>query len=293
MTVLTSKEDASVNFISPASRGIFESRYVRRENRYLAIYLSTQSGCKQACRFCHLTATGQTDAVDATTLEVWAQALRVFEHYDGLIAGGQPPADIAHFNFMARGGPLNSAVILKDNISLFSQLAESAGSRFLRPKFLISTILPNSLDRALEDVFPLFHPEIYYSLYSTDPEFRKRWLPKAMPVERALLRLKSWQRNTSKIPKIHYALIKGENDSQASTDLICDAIEEVGLLANFNLVRYNPFSAKYGEEPELSVIQERMHQLKERFPAARVKMVDRVGLDVKASCGMFVDGDLE
>lgn len=285
MPILTSAEDASVNFLFPAEKGIFEARYVRRENRYLAIYLSTQSGCKQACRFCHLTATGQTDVVDATCMDILVQAFQVFEHYDKLCTA---PAEIAHFNFMARGEPLESKAIRVDNRELFGQLAESALSRGLRPKFLISTILPATLEKPLEDIFPVITPEIYYSLYSTDPEFRKRWLPKALPVEQALQVLKSWQRNTGKIPKIHYALIEGENDSKADTDLICDAIQDAGLIVNFNLVRYNPYSPKHGTEPKPSVLRERMHQLKERFPQARVKLIDRVGFDVKASCGMFV-----
>ena len=286
MSTLVSKEDASVNFILPASVGMFEARYVRREDRYLAVYLSIQSGCKQACRFCHLTATGQTELVDATVQVVLSQAREVFYHYDAL---DSPHAKVCHYNFMARGEPLASAVILRQNRSLFSQLAEVALTRELRPKFLVSTILPADLENSLEDIFPLYHPEIYYSMYSTDPEFRKRWLPKAMPVEPALQMLKSWQRNTGKIPKIHHALIAGENDSKADTDLICDAVEDVGLIANFNLVRYNPYSEKHGQEPSPEIIRERMHQLKERFPMSRIKMIDRVGFDVKASCGMFME----
>lgn len=285
METLFSKEDASVNFITPAQVGVFEARYVRREDKYLAIYLSTQSGCVQACRFCHLTATGQTDLVDASIEEVLEQAKQVFSHYDSLLSAR---AKIAHYNFMARGEPLESKTILEHNTPLFSVLAGQALMRKLRPKFLVSTILPSSLTTPLEDVFPLYHPEIYYSIYSTDPEFRKRWLPKAMPVERALQMLQSWQRNTGKIPKIHYALIEGENDSKADTDLICDAIEDANLICNFNLVRYNPYSERHGKEPAIEVVRERMHQLKERFPKARVKMIDRVGFDVKASCGMFI-----
>ena len=287
METLVSKEDASVNFITPAQVGVFEARYVRREDKYLAIYLSVQSGCAQACRFCHLTATGQTRLVDATTTDILRQAEQVFDHYDTL----GKPAQIAHFNFMARGEPLHSATIILDNIELFSGLAKRALGRQLRPKFLVSTIMPNNLNQfstALEDIFPLYYPEIYYSIYSVDPEFRKRWLPKAMPVERALQMLQSWQRNTGKIPKIHYALIEGENDSKADTDLICDAIEDANLICNFNLVRYNPYSERHGKEPAIEIVRERMHQLKERFPMARVKLIDRVGFDVKASCGMFI-----
>ena len=50
---------------------------------------------------------------------------------------------------------------------------------------------------------------------------------------------------------------------------------------NFNIVRYNPYSASQGvESSNLSEIQE----------VLKAKIISRVGKDVKASCGMFVQG---
>ena len=49
----------------------------------------------------------------------------------------------------------------------------------------------------------------------------------------------------------------------------------------FNIVRYNPYSPKQGEESSnLSLIEE----------VLEAKIITRVGKDVKASCGMFVKG---
>src|SRR5215831_14295477 len=76
-----SNQDASVNWDRPADVGRIEARYVRRCPDYFVVYLSSQTGCNQGCRMCHLTATGQTRLRDATFGEMIEQAQVVLEHY--------------------------------------------------------------------------------------------------------------------------------------------------------------------------------------------------------------------
>jgi 23S rRNA (adenine2503-C2)-methyltransferase len=280
-----SREDASVNWVAPADVGRIEARYVRRADEYVVVYLSSQTGCRQACRMCHLTATGQTRLRDATGDELLAQADTVLEYYRRETA----PARSVHFNFMARGEPLASGVLLADADAILSALADRAVALSLRPRFLVSTILPKVLgDRALEDVFVRHHPELYYSVYAMDPAFRRRWLPNALPAEEALDRLASWQRHSYKLLKLHYAFIAGENDSEAQVHAVCDAVEARGLLVHVNIVRYNPPSGNHGVEPADDVLQRNAEIFRSRLPHARVRVIPRVGFDVHASCGMFV-----
>src|SRR5262249_44568002 len=160
---------ASVNFVRPADVGRIEARYVRRAEDYVVVYLSSQTGCRQACRMCHLTATSQTRLRDTSLDEILEQADCVLDHYRT-----QPPARSVHFNFMARGEPMLSEVILNDSGALFDALWRRADALGLLPRFLVSTILPEEHgERPLEDVFRRYHPEIYYSLYSMAPEFRR------------------------------------------------------------------------------------------------------------------------
>ena len=119
--------------------------------------------------------------------------------------------------------------------------------------------------------------------------FRKRWLPLAIPAQTALRQLKSYQDQTRKIPVLHWALIRGENDAAPDVSAVCRAVNEVGLRADVNIVRYNPYSTEYGEEASEQVIEERARQIGEELPGCRVKIVSRVGFDVQASCGMFVE----
>jgi adenine C2-methylase RlmN of 23S rRNA A2503 and tRNA A37 len=280
-----SSQDASVNWDRAADIGRLEARYVRRCPDYFVVYLSSQTGCAQGCRMCHLTATGQTRLRDATFAEMIAQAQTVLEHYRRETA----PARTVHYNFMARGEPLANQALLADADSLLGELSGLAVALRLRPRHLISTIYPRQVgDRPLEDIFVTHHPDIYYSIYSMSDRFRRRWLPKALPAEAALDRLVSWQRSTHKVITLHHAYIAGENDSEGDVHAICDALEERRLMAHVNIVRYNPFDpSRHGVEPPEVVIERNAAIYRSRLPNAHVAVIARVGFDVAASCGMF------
>jgi adenine C2-methylase RlmN of 23S rRNA A2503 and tRNA A37 len=290
--VLESALDASVNFVNRGEYpGAIEARYVRRDTDEVIIYLSSQTGCAKACRFCHLTQSGQTQGVDLSVEDYVAQAEQVLSHYDQLLTAGQPAAKTANFNFMARGEVFANQAVLSEGDRLLEALAACAVRRRLLPRFKFSTIMPAEMNgRQLAWLFPAHAPDIYYSLYSVDPAWRRRWMPKALGAEQALGMLADYQQVTRKMPVIHFALIEGENDSPQQMQAIADAIETAGLRCDINLVRYNPFSDRQGREPAQEVIAACAQTLAARLAGCRVQIVGRVGHDVKASCGMFVAG---
>lgn len=280
-----SQIDDSVNFIDKLGPGsYFESRYVRRHPEYVACYLSTQTGCEKNCRMCHLTATGQNKKVkEASIVDLFLQAEGVLDHYTKV---SEKKASVVHFNFMARREPLACTSMTHKSEDLFLGLARIAKFYHLKPRFLISSILPSTFTKEFEEIFPLIHPEIYYSLYSLDESFRKRWLPQAMPVIDALGKLYRWQRFSKKIIRIHHALIAGENDHDEDAIAIGHALTTSKLRADFTLVRYNPPTEASRESERY---EEYARKLKEWSPnETRIKVLNRVGFDVKASCGMFV-----
>lgn len=284
---LHSKEDASINFIWKGDfPGLLEARYVRRTPDYLVCYLSAQTACAQGCRFCHLTATGQVVYKDARIHDIYDQASHVLAYYKA----NEPPAKIVHFSFMARGEPLSSQVFLDHNQEILGQLGRIAHKFGLLPRFMVSTIMPESLEGAdLRYTFPVIHPTIYYSIYSMDKEFRKKWLPRAMDPDLALDKLKAYQDFTGKIIKLHWCFIKGENDSEEAVWDIIDAVKARKLRVNVNIVRYNPFGPHLGEEPSESIVRSKANLIEYLLPEAKVKVVSRVGYDVAGSCGAFLD----
>jgi len=280
-----SEQDDSVNFIfKDAARGFFEARYVRRVPEYFACYLSSQSGCNQACQMCHLTATGQTTTVDADKNNFTEQAGMVLHHYSK-----QPAAKIVHYNLMARGEALRNKHLVKEDAHILRALADLARGYGLHPRFNISTIMPKSFKGDLLDAFPVIYPDIYYSIYTTEQDFRDKWLPAAQPVEEAMEKLLEWQRVTKKIIKLHWAFINGENDSKNDVYGITDLVKRLRLRVDINIVRYNPHSSKYGTESLEETIQRNVKILKEELPYSTIQIIPRVGFDVSASCGCFFD----
>lgn len=279
---LKSSEDNSVNFIFKGDfPGFLEARYVRRKPEYFSLYISSQSGCKQGCRQCHLTATKQTDLINADITMMHRQATTVLKHYEET----EEKANRVHFNFMARGEPLLNPRIDDYFLSLLGSRARDFG---LSSRFCISTIMPKEIKgKKLTDLFSYMQPDFYYSIYSINTEFRQRWLPNAMDVDEALDMLYEWQRNTGKIVKLHWPFIKGENDSWSEVAGIASKVLEKKLRVNINIVRYNPFSDKHGEESDLRIILTNLDLLRSMLPESTVKLVSRVGTDVFASCGTF------
>lgn len=302
MHVLKSQEDKSINIIMNG----FEARFVQREDDYFIIYVSSQKGCAQHCRMCHLTATGQTDTSIATIADYVSQVVTVLNHIDKDNTDMNKIRKV-HINFMARGEPMENVYVTTQWQALSSALSKEVIDYFgksgegVEIKFIISTIFPDSPDAGylytkalMAFAYSNNPPAIYYSLYSTDEEVRKKWLPRALAVKKSLTAL-SLYGNLLKINnrpirnKIHHAFIKGVNDTSEEAHKLMEMLHspEFGCLADipFNIVRYNPYDKRYGREAHIADMIMVTNIYESRNHA--VKIIPRVGRDVFASCGTF------
>jgi adenine C2-methylase RlmN of 23S rRNA A2503 and tRNA A37 len=283
--VLRSEQDRSVNFVRDAwDGGLFEARFVSRSDDYAIAYLSSHSGCRLACRFCHLTQTGQTRFMPASLWDLSNQLMRVLQHMDEERI--RPPR--LHVNFMARGEPLANPHICV-NFDHFAGLAtREAERRGMEVRFNVSTVFPAEQDPDLVEIFGSWPVTPYWSLWSVDPGFRRRWLPRAEAPERSLERLLRFQAATGREAVLHWALIAGENDREEDLDGLLRFLDGSGLRARLNLVRYNSFSERTGEEAGMDRLERFLEALAPVLSAPGSRIIPRVGQDVKASCGMFV-----
>jgi len=280
-TALRSSLDASINFSRPDIRGgLIETRFVQRTPERFIVYISSMLGCDKACRFCWLTQTGQTIATCLSQDEMVEQAETV------LAEVGNAGARTVHFNFMARGEPMSNPAV---NRSLFIRLAAVAETYGLASRIKISSILPAdvwTMDPC--DLHGAGCPPVdfYYSLYSTDEDWRRRWIPKAMRPFHAMAWLRRFQKVTGQRVILHWALIDRENDSEENARSCAALARLFGVRAEFNLVRYNPANEKSRESSAetTSAFLDRMQD----GIVGRTRTVARVGFDVAASCGMFL-----
>lgn len=282
MQVLKDTHDPSVNFVEQQLTGFIETRYVRRRDDYFIAYLSSQTGCNRGCKMCHLTATNQTQFKNCDMTDFIKQFEQVLSHYER-----ETPAKLVHVNFMARGEPMANPTITETSTELLYMLGSMAKERNLATKFNISTIMPLTLRKNLVDCFPFITPTMYYSIYSMDPAFRKKWLPASLPVNTSLELLRDYQDVSKKIIKFHGAFIQGENDHVDQVREMAHEIWHKGIRGEFNIVRYNPLTPEQGvESSNLEAIQE---VISEYMPC---KVIPRVGTTVYASCGQFMPGDV-
>lgn len=305
MKIFFSEQDHSVNYVHDSG---FEHRFVQRSDDYFIIYVSTFTGCNQFCKMCHLTATGQTSMVPASLGELttqWRTTLNGVAHLP------VTPSKV-HLNFMARGEPLLNPSVQNNMYTIVKTFNDDVNRHFgFNPKDrqiktipILSTIFPaelappgtghwqfkKSLDKMVRGIPVGEMPRVYYSLYSTNPSVRKKWLPKAMDVDMALNGMKHLKQLGMKNNKIHYAFIEGVNDSKKDIDSILDMLDNRDLLdLKWNIVRYNPYSEKYGKESPEHIIGARVQELTDVIGVQNVDVIPRVGTDVYASCGMFLD----
>jgi 23S rRNA (adenine2503-C2)-methyltransferase len=293
MQILKSNLDSSVNWIQKIDeKNSIESRYVSRNSMYSVVYLSTQTGCNQGCQMCWLTKNKQTSPRDLTVEEIVNSARPVVEH----IMNQNHHPDLIHYNFMARGEPMAAENLWYRWQDIFTRLADLSdqvnddGFHPVWSKFNISTIMPRKFvfsGTNLMEQFPRIHPEIYWSIYTVNEEKRKRWLPNAAPIVISASFLRSWQKLTNKIIKIHHAFITGVNDTPEDVKAITDMLKSAELLVNVNIVRYNPPSKSLGQDPGDETVAQLADVYRNELPYSRVDIIPRVGYDVYASCGMF------
>lgn len=288
--------DGCLNLIRAFGKGNLEARMVVRKPGYISTYLSSHSGCKMGCKFCWLTQLQQTDFKHAKVSHYVQQLDDLLEHSE--LPEEERESTRVNINFMARGEPLANSTMVNKYEDLYLSLDEVATDHgFESIKMNVSTIMPPTMrERELFGVFGYTPVTLFYSLYSLNPVFRKKWMPNAIDPLVALDKLERFQQQTGNTVVFHWTFIEGENDDEESVEeLVAEIRSRDFTNTKFNLVRFNPPDklADTYREPE----EERMNELFEivsdgmtdEVPHQTSRIVPRVGKEAFVSCGMFVE----
>ena len=280
-----SEIDRSVNFIINLDNSFIECRYVRRTDKQVIVYLSSFNGCNLSCRFCHLTATGQTGNIPVSRDLYEFQLYKVLDYWWNNDRTGDE--ETINLNFMARGEPLNNPEFKYDYYELNKALVDICQTYgFTDINFNISSIIPNDIN--VQNLYSLIddNTKLYWSLYSPSTKFRKKWLPKSMAVDSSAQIINNYREYGGQVV-LHSAFIKGQNDSEDDIKELIGFIKYHGLDdLNFNIIAYNPYDSRYGEETDR---KSEIYQALSEAMNGRVQIIGRIGFDVKASCGCFFD----
>lgn len=276
---------------------MIECRYVRRNKSYISAYVSSHTGCKMGCKFCWLTQSNQTSFKHVELEDYNQQLYTILTHTPDEIRNRKNIR--VNINFMSRGEALANKVVINNYRSLYDNLEYIAKDNYYEKiKINISSIFPTVVNnKILEDIFKDRPVNIYYSIYSINDIFRKEFIPNAMDVRFALDKLKSFQNNHNSDNTVvfHCAFIRGENDNIEDVQKMADLIKSYNFKnTKFNLVRLNPFI----KDNKPLLLESDLNKLKDIFnimndcvtnqvPTQKSRIINRIGTDVFASCGMF------
>lgn len=237
-------------------------------SRRLTACISTQVGCRFACRFCASGAQGWQR--NLTRAEIIEQVIylkdRVGKRLNNLV-------------FMGVGEPLDNYQNVLGAIRILnSSFSLNIGAR----KMTISTcgLIPG-IQRLSEENMQI---ELSVSLHAGDNPTRTYLMPinKRYPLERLLSACRTYFKTTKRQITFEYVLIKGINSDLGQAKKLTKLL--TGLDAKVNLIPTSPFRDEFPVPNKLELLKFRDILLKADIP---VTIRRPRGADIQAACGQL------
>jgi 23S rRNA (adenine2503-C2)-methyltransferase len=251
-----------------------ESVFIPSKNTN-TVCVSSQVGCKFACRFC---ASGRAGFVrNLRPAEMVNQVLEIASSVRGQFSKRELSPNVV---FMGMGEPLdNYDNVLKAIRILNAPYGLGIGQR----KITISTcgIIPGIKRLMGEDL----QIELSVSLHSPDDKTRSAIMAvnKRYPIKALMAALKGYIAKTNRQVTLEYVLIKGMNDSKEAAEALANLIK--GGLFKVNLIRFNLVEGMDYDAPDEKAVRSFKKILDENKIVSTIR-VSR-GQDIEAACGQI------
>lgn len=266
---LISKRGDTVKYLFGLSDGqVVESVFMRHDYGNSAC-VSTQVGCRYACRLC------------ASGLGGLVRDLTPGEIYDQVLGMQQDSGErISRLVIMGSGEPLDN---YSATLTFIRNIAAPYGLNIGYRHITISTcgLVPEIRKLALEKI-PL---TLAVSLHAPNDELRNQLVPvnRKYPLRELISACQDYSRDTGRRVTFEYALIAGVNDTREHALELGRLLS--GMLCHVNLIPANPVAGKSIEPPPKQQIELFKNILEKNMIAATVRRA--FGADINAACGQL------
>ena len=266
---LVSKIDGTIKYLYRLDDGETVEAVLMHYKHGTSLCVSTQAGCKMGCTFCASTIAGfERNLLPSEMLdEVYAAQQDSGERIDGMV-------------LMGIGEPLDNF----DNVIRFLRLISCKEGQNMGMRH-ISLSTCGLVDRIYDLMELDMQLTLSISLHASNDERRKKLMPvaKRWSIDELLKACREYYKKTGRRISFEYALIGGENDSEA------DAAELAALLngsgCHVNLIQVNKVEES-GYRRGTRENTERFRSLLEKR-GINATIRRELGSDINAACGQL------
>lgn len=266
---LRSKRGDTVKYLFGLSDGqAVESVYMKHEYGSSAC-VSTQVGCRYACRLC------------ASGLGGLVRDLSAGEIYDQVLGIMQDSGErIGNLVIMGSGEPLDN---YNATLTFIRNIAATYGLNIGYRHITLSTCgLVPGIKRLASERLPL---TLAVSLHAPNDSLRDFLVPinRKYPLAELIAACRDYARETGRRVTFEYALIAGVNDSREHALELYSLLS--GILCHVNLIPANPVAEKDIKPPSRQHVEIFKSILEKRAITTTVRR--EFGADINAACGQL------
>jgi 23S rRNA (adenine2503-C2)-methyltransferase len=254
--------------VHPAQKRRIETVFIPSSDRG-TVCLSSQLGCRMACRFCFTGRAGFHGNLSAA--EMINQILALPEFADNLVTNAV---------FMGMGEPMDN---IDEVLKALTILTSSWGFAWSPRRITVSTVgVPvEGLRRFLDES----RCRLAVSLHSPFAAERVAWIPaeQSFPAKELIALLRKYDFGFQRRISFEYILFKGKNDSERHAVELARILR--GLSCRVNLIRFHSVRQNDFDSPSSSEIEAFCNRLNGYGLNATVRASR--GEDIQAACGLL------
>lgn len=264
-----SKRGDTVKYLFSLQDGQAVESVLMRHDYGVSVCVSTQVGCRFACRLC------------ASGLEGLVRSLSPGEIYDQVLGIREDSKEhVSHLVLMGSGEPLDNYCA---TLAFIKHVIAPYGLNISPRRITLSTcgLVPGIRELALEKL-PL---TLAVSLHAPNDDLRNYLMPvnRKYPLKELMMACRDYTRVTGRRVTFEYALIAGVNDKKEHAMELGRLLS--GMLCHVNLIPVNAV-AERGIKPPPGQQVELFKRIIEGFNiAATVRR--ELGADIDAACGQL------